>query len=273
MFSVCRDGTFRSKDIQVCTKCPPNSVPAGDGADQCPCIEGHKRHSMDGRDMPCLKPSRAPINVTAKSVNQTFVTLSWDLEDEQKNEFISDEFIRTIVFQVECLDCDGNVVFEKQTLDMSITINDLTPASNYTFRIHAFNGPSNSIKSSTTPRYTLKDLRNQSNDSSSSEIKFTTTPPIITIEKVQITSNEIALEWENPLPNNTAIEKFELRYYLISDTFVKEDNFVTSETKAKLTGLEENTKYGIQIRCGTYHEWGPYSNIVYANTLKNTNTN
>jgi hypothetical protein len=267
---VCLDGTFRSKDVQECTKCPPNTTPAGDAASHCPCIEGHMRYQSDGKDMPCLKPSRAPVNLVAKSVNQTFVILSWDLEDEQKNEFISDEFTRTIVFQIECLDCSGNVVFDNRTLDTSIVINDLAPASNYTFRIHAFNGPSRYSRSN--PRLTLKELKTpQTIDSSSSEIKFTTTPPIITIEKVQITSNEIALEWENPLPNNAAIEKFELRYYLISDTFVKEDNFVTSETKAKLTGLEENTKYGIQIRCGTYHEWGPYSNIIYANTLKNTN--
>lgn len=220
--------------------------------------------------MPCLKPSRAPINLATDSVNQTFVTISWDLEDEQKKEFISDDFTRTIIFQVECLDCNGNVIFEKQTQISTLVISELTPASNYTFRIYAMNGPSK--RSNSTTRNIPKDAKNFSNYNSSqyTEIKFTTTPPTITIDKMQITSNEIALEWENPLPNNTAIEKFEIRYYLISESFVKEDNFVTSETKAKLTGLVENTKYGIQIRCGTFHEWGPFGNIVYANTLKNT---
>lgn len=249
--------------------CPPNSLNAGAGAELCPCAEGHSRHPLDGKDMPCLKPSRAPINVATQIVNQTYVTISWDLEEEQKSEFVSDEFTRTIIFQVECLDCNGNVIFERQTQDSSLVISELTPASNYTFRIYATNGPSRRTSKPTSNN--LKDLKIYSNSSQFTEITFTTTPPTITIDKMQITSNEIALEWEYPLPNNPAIEKYEIRYYLISDTFVKEDNLITSETKTKLTGLVENTKYGIQIRCGTFHEWGPFGNIVYANTLKNQN--
>lgn len=248
--------------------CPPNSLNAGAGADLCPCDEGYSRHPLDGKDMPCLKPSRAPINVATQIVNQTFVTITWDLEEEQKKEFASDEFTRVIIFQVECFDCNGNVIFDRQTLDMQLVISELTPASNYTFRIYASNGPSR--RTAQQQRNNLKELRIPSNISQFTEITFTTTPPTITIDKMQITSNEIALEWEYPLPNNAAIEKYEIRYYLISDTFVKEDSLVTAETKTKLTGLVENTKYGIQIRCGTFHQWGPFGNIVYANTLKNT---
>lgn len=273
--------------MATCTLCPANSKTTRAGSSLCTCIQGHYRHPLDGKHMPCQKPPEAPSNLTVLFFDQTSAILSWNPPSHKSNKdhFLDQHFRNDIVFRVKCPTCSNNVVFNPSGdvfNETKLTITNLEPGTQYIVQIHSLNGPSYSLSgggynqswsSSETTESPLKKGNFPDIKTEFSEITFTTESTILStvfnVKISSITNKEVEITWDKPLHNESPIEFYEVRWFPKSDVdSLNKTTLSTKETKILISDLSENTEYGFQIRCKTNSGWGTYSNIVYAQTLQ-----
>jgi Eph receptor B1 len=274
----------------MCTLCPLNSKTNKAGSSYCSCVQGHYRHPLDGKHMPCHKPPGAPSNLTVLFFDQTSAILSWNPPSKSIDDHLIDQQFRNdIVFRIKCPSCSNNVVFNPSGdvfNETKLTMTNLEPGTQYIVQIHSLNGPSYSLMNSgynhswSTGEGTESPLGSKGGRGSSSDIKtefseitFTTESTIlstvINVKVVTITSKEVELTWEKPLHSDSPIEFYEVRWFPKSEVdSINKTTLSTKETKILISDLMENTEYGFQIRCKTTNGWGTYSNIVYSQTLQ-----
>lgn len=288
MFIVCPAGTFRSAEVPVCTLCPPNSKTNKAGSSHCSCIQGHYRHPLDGKHMPCHKPPGAPTNLSLLFIDQTSAILSWNPPTKPSEEhLLNQQFRNDVVFRVKCTSCANNVLFNPSGdvfNETKLTLTNLEPVTTYTVQIHSLNGPSYSLmnnlnlnSSSGGAEGTESPLKRNGYGvdmkTEFAEMTFTTESAILStvfnVKIVTITSKEVELVWDKPVHSDSPIEYYEVRWFPKTEVdALNKTTYSTKETKAVLSDLMENTEYGFQIRCKTPNGWGTYSNIVYAQTLQ-----
>ena len=286
LVAVCPAGTFRSAEVPVCTLCPPNSKTNKAGSSHCSCINGHYRHPLDGKHMPCHKPPGPPTNLSLLFIDQTSAVFSWNSPAKVSDDHLPNQHFRNdVVFRVKCTSCANNVIFNPSTdifNETKFTLTNLEPVTSYTIQIHSLNGPSYSLvnafnMNSSAAEGTESPLKRQGygNEVKTefAEMTFTTESAIqstvFNINIVTITSKEVELMWDKPAHSDSPIEFYEVRWFPKSEVdAINKTTYSTKETKAILADLSENTEYGFQIRCKTVNGWGTYSNIVYAQTLQ-----
>ncbi|XP_054091590.1 ephrin type-B receptor 1-B isoform X2 [Zeugodacus cucurbitae] len=158
----CPVGKFRSKEVNKCVPCPPNSNAPKVGAGFCKCLPGYYRHPHDGKHMPCYKPPGPPTNLTLLFVDQTSAILSWNVPTKEFSEsqlsLKQTKYRSEIMYKVRCLSCSSNVVYNPASdtfNETKLTLTNLEPVTTYTIQIHSLNGLSY-----------LMDADNGSNDTS-----------------------------------------------------------------------------------------------------------
>jgi Eph receptor B1 len=291
VFSVCPAGTFRSSEVAICTLCPLNSKTNKAGSSFCSCVQGHYRHPLDFKHMPCHRPPGAPTNLTVLFFDQTSAILSWNAPQKSIDDHLMDQQFRNdVVFRVKCPSCSNNVVLNPSNdvfNETKLTMTNLEPGTQYVVQIHSLNGPSYSLMGgglggfnhsggSSHGEGTESPLKRGSGaevKSEFTEITFTTESTILStvfnVKVTTITSKEVELTWDNPLHIDSPIEFYEVRWFPKSEVdSLNKTVQSTKETKILISELTENTEYGFQIRCKTTNGWGTYSNIVYAQTLQ-----
>lgn len=275
----------------MCTLCPANSKTSRAGSSLCTCVQGHYRHPLDGKHMPCQKPPDAPSNLTVLFFDQTSAILSWNppLKSNKDSHYMDHQFQNDILFRVKCPSCSNNVVFNPSGEvfnETKLTITNLEPGTQYLVQIHSLNGPSYSLSAGGYNQSWSSFISSDSTESplkrgnlfpdiktEFSEITITTESTILsTVFNVKIstiTSKEVEITWDKPLHNDSPIEFYEVRWFPKSDVdSLNKTTLSTKENKILISDLSENTEYGFQIRCKTSSGFGTYSNIVYAQTLQ-----
>ncbi|XP_054745645.1 ephrin type-B receptor 1-like [Anastrepha obliqua] len=249
----CPIGKFRSKEVDTCVPCPPNSNAPKAAAGFCKCLHGFYRNPRDGKHMPCFKPPGPPSNLTLLFVDQTSAILSWNGPTKEVSESFhvkSNNYRSDIVYKVRCISCSANVVYNPATdtfNETKLTLTNLEPVTTYTIQIHSLNGISyifdsdsrndssdynNSITTSSgepeSPLLTnnLKSpvvlVNTQPFDLSQikteyAEIIFTTESAILStvfnVRVVATTNKEVDLVWDKPVQSDSPIEFYEVRWF------------------------------------------------------------
>ncbi|XP_012160825.1 ephrin type-B receptor 1-B isoform X2 [Ceratitis capitata] len=159
----CQMGKFRSKEVNKCVPCPPNSNSSKVAAGFCKCLHGFYRHPHDGQHMPCYKPPGPPTNLTLLFVDQTSAILSWNAPAKDfsiLSHLKINEYHNDILYKVRCLSCLSNVVFNPATdtfNETKLTLTNLEPVTTYTIQIHSLNGVSYILDSNNKINATFPD--------------------------------------------------------------------------------------------------------------------
>lgn len=285
---ICPAGSFRSKEVSNCTKCPLNSRSLKAGAAYCTCLKGFYRHPKDGKNVPCYKPPGAPTNLTLLFVDQTSAILSWDVPLNNIASLNENSYSKNIVYKVKCFSCPANVVLNPSSdtfNDTKLTLTNLEPASTYTVQIHSLNGVTSptSLLNNTDSISSVSDYSNGNTSdifdemlTEFAEISFTTESTILSavsnVKILSISNKEADLIWDKPLHSDSPIEYYEVRWFPKNEFDTSNKSLVsTRENKLHVSDLVENTEYGFQVRCKTVNGYGTYSNIVYGQTTANLN--
>lgn len=174
------------------------------------------------------------------------------------------------VYRVKCDACSVGLVHytpNTETFnDTRVTIAGLNAVTTYRFQIFAENGVSE--LSSKTPEYT--------------DIIVTTEASVISsITNIRVTSvksTEISFAWDAPSTDPSdidgdTVESYEVRYFPRGDVdFSNASTILTSETSVTITGLQQRTEYGLQVRAKTQRGWGAFSPVIYKTTGQILNT-
>ena len=72
------------------------------------------------------------------------------------------------------------------------------------------------------------------------------------------------LVWRPPHDQFIDIEMYEVRYFVRGGSEAGNNATLTTRNEEiDITGLEEKTEYGFQVRAKTSQRWGQFSQIVY----------
>ncbi|XP_039967982.1 ephrin type-B receptor 1-B isoform X1 [Bactrocera tryoni] len=163
----CPIGKFRSKEVNKCVPCPPNSNALNLAAGFCKCLPGYYRHPHDGKHMPCYKPPGPPTNLTLLFVDQTSVILSWNVPIRELSEssfsLKKTKYRSEILYKVRCLSCSSNVVYNPASdsfNETKLTLTNLEPVTTYTIQIHSLNGLSSLMDTDNNYNDTSEDNKN-----------------------------------------------------------------------------------------------------------------
>ncbi|GCB69657.1 hypothetical protein scyTo_0001099 [Scyliorhinus torazame] len=130
-----------------CSLCPEHSYTEEAGSMQCHCKDDYYRLPLDPPSVPCTKPPTAPQTL-GYSTRQSAVVLDWKPpEDSGGRTDITYNALcsRCAVTLQACGPCDSRIEFVPQQLglvDTAVTVVNLLPYVNYTFRVEAVNGVS-----------------------------------------------------------------------------------------------------------------------------------
>lgn len=104
-------------------------------------------------------------------------------------------------------------------------------------------------------------------------------PSIITNVRVtSVKSTEISLAWDAPSNydgdlENDAVETYEVRCSPRGEIDNQNaTSILTSDLSATITGLQQRTEYGLQVRAKTQRGWSAYSNPIFKTTGQVLNT-
>lgn len=103
---------------------------------------------------------------------------------------------------------------------------------------------------------------------------------ITNVRVTSVMSSEITLAWDAPISTdigndleNDLVETFEVRWFPRSDIdYSNATSLLTTDLSTTITGLQQRTEYGLQVRAKTQRGWGAYSPIIFKTTGQVLNT-
>lgn len=129
----------------------------------------------------------------------------------------------------------------------------------YRFQVFAENGVSR-IVSNGTPEYSDITVTTEASVPSS----------VSNVRVVSVKSTEISLAWDAPQNNDAEsdlVESYEVRYFPKNEfDSTNASTLLTKDLQIVVSGLEQKTDYGLQVRAKTQHGWGEYSPIIFKTT-------
>ncbi|XP_054609971.1 tyrosine-protein kinase receptor TYRO3 [Dunckerocampus dactyliophorus] len=150
---ACRMGYYRAaQEHGECQACPPNSRTLKEGSERCDCLKGFHRLPHDTDDLGCTKPPSAPSNLTARILNNSALTLTWDPPYDWGGR-------QEVTYRVKCEEkdesrhgqwaaCGGDVFFSADSAGVtstSVTVMGLDPRSDYRLTVYGWNDVSNLV--------------------------------------------------------------------------------------------------------------------------------
>ncbi|XP_023310193.1 ephrin type-B receptor 1-B isoform X1 [Anoplophora glabripennis] len=264
--NVCQRETYKAETGDgPCLPCPPHSQGPDYGLTECQCNPGYFRAATDPKNMSCTQPPSAPQNLTVTFVDQSNVALSW-LQPENLGGR-SDT-----VYRIKCDACSlGPVQYNPNTEtfnDTRITISGLNSVTTYRFQIFAENGVSH-LQLKSSPEYADIVVTTEALVASS----------ITNIRVLSVKSTEITLAWDAPTTGdgseieNDMVETYEVRWFQRNDIdYSNSTSLLTADLSATITGLQQRTEYGLQVRAKTQRGWGAYSPVIFKTTGQVLNT-
>nr|ALV82500.1 Eph [Leptinotarsa decemlineata] len=281
---MCQQETYKAETGDgPCLPCPDFSQGPDYGLKECQCISGYFRAVTDPKNMSCTpEPPSAPQNLTVSFVDQSTVILSW-LPPEKLGG-------RTdTAYKIKCDACSlGLVQYNPNTVRFSrITISGLNAVTTYRFQIFAENGVSH-LALRASSEYADIVVTTEASVASS----------ITNIRVMSVKSTDITLMWDAPSNNdgsdmeNDMVDAYEVisktfsiwidikylvaftqvRWFQRNDIDYSNNSLITSDLSATITGLQQRTEYGLQVRAKTQRGWGAYSPVIFKTTGQVLNT-
>ncbi|XP_072382122.1 ephrin type-B receptor 2 isoform X3 [Diabrotica undecimpunctata] len=255
----CQQETYKAEiGDGPCLPCPAFSQGPHYGLTECRCISGYSRAPTDPKNMSCTQPPSAPQNLTVSFVDQSTVILSW-LPPETLGG-------RTdTAYRIKCDVCSLGLVQYNPSMDTfnetRITISGLNAVTTYRFQIFAENGVSH-MSMRDSPQYADIVVTTEASVASS----------ITNIRVTSVKSTEITLAWDAPSINdgsdneNDLVETYEIRWFQRNDIDYSNNSLLISDLSVTITGLQQRTEYGLQVRAKTQRGWGAYSPVIFKTT-------
>ncbi|XP_056640262.1 ephrin type-B receptor 1-B isoform X5 [Diorhabda sublineata] len=257
--NVCQQETYKAETGDgPCLPCPPFSQGPDYALTECRCISGYFRAPTDPKNMSCTQPPSAPQNLTVSFVDQSTVILSW-LPPENLGGRLD------TVYRIKCDACSLGLVQYNPSMEnfneTRITISGLNAVTTYRFQIFAENGVSHmAVRES--PEYADIVVTTEASVASS----------ITNIRVTSVKSTDITLAWDAPTSSdgsdieNDLVEAYEVRWFQRNDIDYSNNSLLTSDLSATITGLQQRTEYGLQVRAKTQRGWGAYSPVIFKTT-------
>ncbi|XP_063925314.1 ephrin type-B receptor 1-B isoform X3 [Zophobas morio] len=264
--NVCGPGTYKSEvGDGPCMSCPEHSMGNDYGLSECRCNSGYYRAPTDPKNMSCTQPPSAPQNLTVNFVDQSTVALSWTPPENLGGR-------NDVVYRIKCDACSlGLVQYNPHTEtfnDTRVTISGLNAVTTYRFQIFAENGVS-FMRTNQQPEYADVTVTTEALVASS----------ITNVRVTSVMSSEITLAWDAPSTDtandveNDLVETYEVRWFPRSDMeYSNSSSLLTTDLSATITGLQQRTEYGLQVRAKTQRGWGAYSPVIFKTTGQVLNT-
>ncbi|XP_066144115.1 ephrin type-A receptor 4-A isoform X2 [Euwallacea fornicatus] len=261
--NLCQKGTYKP-DVgdSLCLPCPKYSQGFDYGLSECNCDSGYYRAPTDPKNMSCTQPPSAPQNLTVNFVDQSNVILSWQPPDNLGGR--SD-----IAYRIKCDACSVGLVQYNPPTELfnetRIHISGLNAVTTYRFQILAENGVSHmSLKPSA--EYADVVVTTEASVASS----------ITNIRVTSVKSTEITLAWDAPITDGDSesdqVETYEVRWFPRNEEYSNSTSFLTTTLIATITGLQQRTEYGLQVRAKTPRGWGAWSPVTFKTTGQVLNT-
>ncbi|CAH1992586.1 unnamed protein product [Acanthoscelides obtectus] len=256
--NVCQQGTYKAETGDgPCLPCPPFSQGPDYGLTECRCNAGYFRAPTDPKNMSCTQPPSAPVNLTVSFVDQSTVILSWLPPESQGGRIDT-------VYRIRCDACSlGLVQYNPSTETFNetrVTISGLNAVTTYRFQIFAENGVSHMAM----------------RPAEFADIVVTTeasvASSITNIRVTSVKSTEISIAWDAPNDDEDLVETYEVRWFKRNDIDYSNNSLLTSDLSATITGLQQRTEYGVQVRAKTQRGWGAYSPVIFKTTGQVLNT-
>lgn len=103
---------------------------------------------------------------------------------------------------------------------------------------------------------------------------------ITNVRVTSVMSSEITLSWDAPISTdigndleNDLVETFEVRWFPRGDIdYSNATSLLTTDLSTTITGLQQRTEYGLQVRAKTQRGWGAYSPVIFKTTGQVLNT-
>ncbi|CAG9831321.1 unnamed protein product [Diabrotica balteata] len=233
----CQQETYKAEiGDGPCLPCPAFSQGPHYGLTECRCISGYYRAPSDPKNMSCTQPPSAPQNLTVSFVDQSTVILSW-LPPETLGG-------RTdTAYRIKCDVCSLGLVQYNPSM------------------IFAENGVSH-MSMRDSPQYADIVVTTEASVASS----------ITNIRVTSVKSTEITLAWDAPSINdgsdneNDLVETYEIRWFQRNDIDYSNNSLLISDLSVTITGLQQRTEYGLQVRAKTQRGWGAYSPVIFKTT-------
>jgi Eph receptor B1 len=230
------------------------------------------------------EPPSAPQNLTVNFVDQSTVALSWSPPENLGGRI-------DIAYRIKCDACTLGLVqynphtvrtrkkkqlrencldklFQETFNDTRVTISGLNAVTTYRFQIFAENGVS-FMRSKQSPEYADVTVTTEALVASS----------ITNVRVTSVMSSEITLAWDAPPTTdgndleNDLVETYEVRWFPRSDIdYSNSTSLLTTELSTTITGLQQRTEYGLQVRAKTQRGWGAYSPVIFKTTGQVLNT-
>ncbi|XP_044261180.1 ephrin type-B receptor 1-B isoform X3 [Tribolium madens] len=264
--NLCGPGMYKAEvGDGDCLACPGHSTGNDYGLSECRCNNGYYRAPTDPKNMSCTQPPSAPQNLTVNFVDQSTVALSWAPPENLGGR-------TDTVYRIKCDACSlGLVQYNPHTEtfnDTRITISGLNAVTTYRFQIFAENGVS--FMRTEAPEYADVTVTTEALVASS----------ITNVRVSSVMSSEITLAWDAPSAagdgndiENDLVETYEVRWFPRSDMdYSNASSLLTTDLFATITGLQQRTEYGLQVRAKTQRGWGAYSPVIFKTTGQVLNT-
>ncbi|XP_050316258.1 ephrin type-B receptor 2 isoform X3 [Anthonomus grandis grandis] len=260
--NVCQPGTYKSEVGDTpCFPCPKFSQGPDYGLSECRCITGYYRAPADPKNLSCTQPPSAPQNLTVNFVDQSNVILSWLPPENQGGR--SDT-----MYRIRCDACSLGLVQYNPPTDTfnetRIHISGLNAVTTYRFQIFAENGVSHLTMNN--PEYADVVVTTEASVASS----------ITNIRVTSVKSTEITLAWDAPITDgdleSDQVETYEVRWFPRNEEYSNSTSFLTTTLIATITGLQQRTEYGLQVRAKTPRGWGAWSPVMFKTTGQVLNT-
>nr|XP_039249727.1 ephrin type-A receptor 4-like [Styela clava] len=258
----CVAGQYKSEvGNNQCQTCPDNSLSIKFASMKCICSAGYYRARKDGQDMPCTKPPSKPESVQY-TVNETSVTIRWS----------SPKFTggRTdITYSISCLRCDStyslcsacgdNVDYEPRGRFHSqrhVEIRELSPHTNYRFRIFSYNG----VTKISGKDPTFSEILLKTSEAAPSAVGH--------VRVIDRKPTNVLLNWDSPTKPNGIILEYEIQYKSdgLNAPQIKRINRTKSQT-FRIKYLPQGTSFIVQIRAKNAAGYGLFSTPIVFRTL------
>ncbi|XP_043531668.1 ephrin type-A receptor 2 isoform X1 [Chiloscyllium plagiosum] len=260
----CKEGFFKSEATNdPCLACPANTQPSETGSTSCPCKDGFYRAPSDPATSACSQPPSAPEALTATAMG-SMVVLKWMPPSDTGGR---SDVTYTVVCERcawdtgSCKPCESAVHFTHRSpfVQTTVSVMELEPHTNYTFRVEARNGVSDQSAS-------------RSIASTVALINETEPPKITSIAMEDQEKTSLTLSWSVPRRQLRSISGYELMYSKKVDqqsyTVLRSDNnFV------KVTNLQPGTVYVFRVQALMPSGTGFYSETHEFQTLPDKGSN
>ncbi|XP_055512040.1 LOW QUALITY PROTEIN: ephrin type-A receptor 7 [Leucoraja erinacea] len=259
---ACTPGTYKSSAQESeCSWCPEHSYTEEAASIQCYCKADHYKLLSDPAPAPCTKPPSAP-RALGYSTRQSALHLAWNPPQDSGGRADITYNIQCSVCAAPlqaCRPCDGHVGFLPQRLGLaetSVTVVNLAPYVNYTFRVEAVNGVSG--LSHSPRRYVEITLI----------ISQGGNMQVADIRAEHIEQKSITLAWQEPDFSTDNGTQYEIKFYEKEQSDQSYSTVKTSSTTLTINNLKPGTLYIFQVRVfSSSTDYGNYSPSIEVQTL------